>query len=158
MNDDNWSIERDDIMVDMWSKGMTGGQIAKHFGDVSAQFIWHRIRKVERERGLIYRAAGREKIVPFDEILRTVCFYYGITKEDLFGQSKGLRLCEARHIAMSLAYKLTALSTTQIAERFGDRDHSTIVHGIKNADKRFPGFVELFREKIMERKAERAAA
>ena len=50
-----------------------------------------------------------------------------------------------RRVAMLLARELTRLTTTDIGEAFGGRDHSTVVHALKkiNTELKLPSQVKL---------------
>ena len=54
--------------------------------------------------------------------------YFGLTLEDLQGQSRSRVLVTARQIAMYLCRELTEHSLIQIGEHFNGRDHSTVIH------------------------------
>ena len=48
--------------------------------------------------------------------------------------SRARRLVAARHIAMTLARRVTSQSLPEIGRRFGGRDHSTVRHAIGKWD------------------------
>ena len=54
--------------------------------------------------------------------------YFGVTIEDLCGQSRSRVLVTARQIAMYLCRELTDLSLPKIGQTFGGRDHTTVMH------------------------------
>jgi chromosomal replication initiator protein len=54
--------------------------------------------------------------------------YFGITVDDLCGQSRTHVLVTARQIAMYLCRELTDLSLPKIGQLFGGRDHTTVMH------------------------------
>ena len=54
--------------------------------------------------------------------------YFGITIDDLCGQSRSRVLVTARQIAMYLCRELTDLSLPKIGQTFGGRDHTTVMH------------------------------
>src|ERR671921_2786333 len=61
-------------------------------------------------------------------IIAATAEYFGITIEDLCGQSRSRVLVTARQIAMYLCRELTDLSLPKIGQTFGGRDHTTVMH------------------------------
>jgi chromosomal replication initiator protein len=68
-------------------------------------------------------------------IIEAVARAHNIKAADLLGQKRTRNLTLPRHIAMYLARKHTALSFPELGREFGDRDHSTIQHGVKKMEK-----------------------
>jgi len=62
--------------------------------------------------------------------LTDVADEYNVTTEAILGPSKRLKVCAARQAAMHRLYALGWLSTAQVG-RFLNRDHSTVVYGLK---------------------------
>ncbi|MDL2236603.1 chromosomal replication initiator protein DnaA [Christensenellaceae bacterium OttesenSCG-928-K19] len=60
-----------------------------------------------------------------------VCSYYGITEEDIRGQKKNRDIALPRQIAMYILRDVTDISYAKIAEFFGKKDHTTIMHAEK---------------------------
>jgi chromosomal replication initiator protein len=61
-------------------------------------------------------------------IMAVTAEYFGITLDDLTGQSRSRTLVGARQMAMYLCRELTDLSLPKIGDKFGDRDHTTVMH------------------------------
>ena len=61
-------------------------------------------------------------------IIAATAEYFGITIDDLCGQSRSRVLVSARQIAMYLCRELTDLSLPKIGQTFGGRDHTTVMH------------------------------
>lgn len=61
-------------------------------------------------------------------IMAQVAAYFGLTVDDLSGQSRTHVLVTARQIAMYLCRELTDLSLPKIGQQFGGRDHTTVMH------------------------------
>jgi len=64
-------------------------------------------------------------------IMAQTAAYFGLTIEDLQGQSRSRVLVTARQIAMYLCRELTDLSLPKIGQQFGGRDHTTVMHADK---------------------------
>jgi chromosomal replication initiator protein len=54
--------------------------------------------------------------------------YFGVALDDLVGPSRSRALVHARQMSMYLCRELTDLSLPRIGEKFGDRDHTTVMH------------------------------
>jgi hypothetical protein len=63
------------------------------------------------------------------EIRDVVCGYFGITPYEIESSRRQGVLVYPRQIAFWLARTYTPYSYPQIARRFGDRDHTTIMYG-----------------------------
>jgi chromosomal replication initiator protein len=55
---------------------------------------------------------------------------------DLTGPSRRRQMAWARGVAMYLARTLTGQSLQSIGRAFGDRDHTTVLHGIRVTEER----------------------
>ena len=69
-------------------------------------------------------------------IISAVCEATGLCRHTLLGQSRQADVAEPRQLVMLLARELTGASTTQIGRQLGDRDHTTVLHGVRVAAKR----------------------
>jgi len=66
-----------------------------------------------------------------EDVMKTVARYFEIDLSDLTSQSRERRVARPRQIAMYLAKEITRRSTPTIGTKFGGRDHTTVMHGIK---------------------------
>lgn len=64
-----------------------------------------------------------------------VSAYYGLEKSELLSVNRGSRVSFPRKVAMSLCVDLTDLSTPQVGDSFGGRDHTTVVHAVTSTRK-----------------------
>ncbi len=79
------------------------------------------------------RAAKR--ITP-EDITSVVAGYFTVEVDKIMEQGRGTKeVAQARQLAMFLMKELTSASLKTIGQRFGGRDHSTVVHAIKTIDK-----------------------
>ena len=69
------------------------------------------------------------KEVTAQSIMQTVADYYSITVNDLVCHSRRREITVPRQIAMYLTREMTNLSLPQIGQVFGNRDHTTVLHG-----------------------------
>jgi chromosomal replication initiator protein len=76
------------------------------------------------------------------EIVDAVCLIYGIGKNDITSGRRVKKVCEARHVYFWVARKFTTYSFPQIGKHCGDKDHSTVMHGVTKIDLHFPEYRE----------------
>ena len=80
----------------------------------------------------ILRANDRK--VSIEEIQRKVAEHYNIRLADMIGPKRVRTVARPRQIAMYLAKTMTSRSLPEIGRRFGGRDHTTIMHGVKKIE------------------------
>lgn len=69
-------------------------------------------------------------------IREAVCKYFRVRAADLESSRRYWGLVHPRQCAFYLARHHTGFSLPQIARRFGDRDHTTILHGVRQIEKK----------------------
>ena len=72
--------------------------------------------------------ASRPRVITPELILEETAKMFGWTVEDLCGKSRRRPLVTARQIGMYVFRELTDYSYPKIAEEFGGRDHTTVMH------------------------------
>ncbi len=77
----------------------------------------------------LLRAYDRK--ITIDEIQRCVAEHYDIKLSDLLSPRRARSIARPRQIAMFLSKDLTDKSLPEIGRKFGNRDHTTIMHGVK---------------------------
>src|SRR5690606_33980209 len=80
----------------------------------------------------ILRASDRK--VTIEEIQRHVAEHYNIRLSDLVGPKRLRMVARPRQVAMYLAKEMTSRSLPEIGRRFGGRDHTTIMHGVRKIE------------------------
>ncbi|UIJ30600.1 chromosomal replication initiator protein DnaA [Cereibacter azotoformans] len=80
----------------------------------------------------ILRASDRK--VTIEEIQRKVAEHYNIRLSDMIGPKRLRTIARPRQVAMYLAKHLTPRSLPEIGRRFGGRDHTTIMHGVRKIE------------------------
>ena len=84
--------------------------------------------------------AGRIKIekkdITIDQIISCTCEHYNVKEEEIFGKSRKANVVTVRQMSMYLAHKHTKLTASKIGIYVGNRDHATVLHGIKTIDGR----------------------
>ncbi len=72
--------------------------------------------------------------IKIEDILRIVSRHFGVSKGDLLSQRRHRSVVWPRQIGMYLAKQLTARSLPEIGRRFGNRDHTTVLHAIRKIE------------------------
>lgn len=75
-----------------------------------------------------------EKSVPVETIKRRVAAYFDLSIEDLVSQRRHRAVARPRQIAMYFCKRLTRRSFPDIGQRFGGRDHTTVMHAVKRIE------------------------
>lgn len=73
------------------------------------------------------------------EIINATGETTGVSAEAFTTKRKDQRAAHARHLAMFLAREHTGLSYKEIGAHFGDRDHTTVLHGYRKIHKELDG-------------------
>lgn len=69
------------------------------------------------------------KEITVDYINKIVTDHYNLAEDAIISKRKQKSIAFPRQICMYLCKELTGLSTTDIGEKLGNRDHSTVIHG-----------------------------
>ncbi|MCZ4352682.1 chromosomal replication initiator protein DnaA [Roseovarius aestuarii] len=80
----------------------------------------------------VLRASDRQ--VSVEEIQRQVSDHYNIRLSDLVGPKRVRVYARPRQVAMYLCKQLTSRSLPEIGRRFGKRDHTTVMHGVRRIE------------------------
>ena len=67
-------------------------------------------------------------------IQRAVAAAYGIEFVELLAPRRTRQFVRPRQVAMYISSKLLPVSLPQIGRRFGDRDHTTVLHAIRKIE------------------------
>lgn len=74
------------------------------------------------------------KILSIEGIQREVANYFGIKIQDLKSVKKQKNIAMPRQIAMFFARRYTGASFPEIGEKFGGKDHSTVIHAVRKIE------------------------
>ena len=72
--------------------------------------------------------------IKIEDILKTVSRHFGVSKGDILSQRRHRSVVWPRQIGMYLAKQLTSRSLPEIGRRFGNRDHTTVLHAIRKIE------------------------
>lgn len=102
----------------------------------------------------VLRASDRK--ITVEEIQRRVSEHFNIRLSDMLGPKRLRSFARPRQVAMFLAKHLTSRSLPEIGRRFGGRDHTTVLHGVKKieelcqSDSQLADDVEMLRRALEE--------
>ncbi|CUI54674.1 chromosomal replication initiator protein DnaA [Cognatishimia activa] len=80
----------------------------------------------------VLRASERK--ISVEEIQRRVAEHYNIRLSDMIGPKRVRTFARPRQVAMFLCKQLTSRSLPEIGRRFGGRDHTTVMHGVRRIE------------------------
>ncbi|TGN68366.1 chromosomal replication initiator protein DnaA, partial [Paracoccus liaowanqingii] len=75
-----------------------------------------------------------DRKINIDDIQRKVAEHFNIRLADMMGPKRARNVARPRQIAMYLSKQLTSRSLPEIGRRFGGRDHTTIMHGVRKIE------------------------
>lgn len=91
---------------------------------------------VDEAQGLLGSAlrGGPERRITVDEIQKTVADHFTLKQADLLSERRTRSVARPRQIAMWLCKQHTTRSYPDIGRRFGGRDHTTVLHGVRKIE------------------------
>lgn len=75
-----------------------------------------------------------ERKITVEEIQRKVSDHYNIRLSDMIGPKRLRSYARPRQVAMYLCKQMTTRSLPEIGRRFGGRDHTTVMHGVRRIE------------------------
>jgi chromosomal replication initiation ATPase DnaA len=73
---------------------------------------------------------------PINLIKQVVARAFNITIHEMDSPRRAVTIVEPRHVAVYLAYTITRTSLPELGRRFGDRDHTSILHAVRKISAR----------------------
>jgi len=89
-----------------------------------------------------YRAGALEK-PGFNQIVDTVSRHFKIPADEIKGTSRKAPIVHARHVAVYITREITGDSWKHIGGLFGDRDHTSMMHGYQKISEMMQGDKDL---------------
>lgn len=86
---------------------------------------------VELAKELLHLDENAEQNLSYESILKAISDYYSIPVKDILGKSRIKEITNARHIAMYFSYHHMKSTLKEIADYFGGRDHTSVLHAVK---------------------------
>jgi len=88
---------------------------------------------------------SHDRRITIEEIQRRVAEHWNIRLTDMTSARRARAVARPRQVAMYLAKQLTQRSLPEIGRKFGNRDHTTVMHAVSRVGElmaRDPGFAE----------------
>jgi chromosomal replication initiator protein len=79
---------------------------------------------------------GTQREITVENIQKTICDYFTIRLGDLKAKRRTQNIALPRQVAMYLCRKYTETSFPAIGDKFGGRDHSTVIHASKTIERK----------------------
>jgi chromosomal replication initiator protein len=79
---------------------------------------------------------GAQREITIENIQKTICDYFDIRLGDLKAKRRTQNIALPRQVAMYLCRKYTEASFPGIGDKFGGRDHSTVIHASKTIERK----------------------
>ncbi|MDP6350594.1 MAG: chromosomal replication initiator protein DnaA [Alphaproteobacteria bacterium] len=77
---------------------------------------------------------AHDRRVTIEDIQKNVAEYYNIKVAEMSSARRAQMVARPRQVAMYLAKQLTQRSLPEIGRKFGNRDHTTVMHAVKRVD------------------------
>jgi chromosomal replication initiator protein len=77
---------------------------------------------------------ANDRRVTIEEIQKRVAAHFNVRLSDMYSERRARSVARPRQVAMYLAKQLTARSLPEIGRKFGNRDHTTVMHAVKKVE------------------------
>ncbi len=78
----------------------------------------------------------KDKNITTDYIIQVVTTEFGVSYDDIVSSKRNSEISNARQTIMYLSRKMIDISLDNIGKILGNRDHTTVMHGIDNVEKK----------------------
>ena len=95
---------------------------------ITVDFAREVLQSVLRDRG--------DRVITIESIQKAVCDFFRIRPNDLRSKRRTRTVALPRQVAMYLCRRYTNASFPVIGDRFGGRDHSTVIHAAQVIERR----------------------
>jgi len=94
----------------------------------------HPLSLEESKKVLASIVNNMHQYIPFKEVIKKIASFYDLSESELFGHSRKKELVKPRQVAMYILREELKYSYTNIAEKIGHRDHTTVIHAYKKIE------------------------
>lgn len=99
---------------------------------MKAEFTFEPVHNIQMSVSFHNIPLGGQR-VPAKRIIGLCAKEFGVHIDELSGHRRPRNLTRARFAAWDLLRRHTGLSYPQIGQRFGGRDHTTVLHGVRKS-------------------------
>ena len=89
---------------------------------------WIKPTKISKPKNGRLASSGTKKAITANQIIKTVSQFYDIQEKFLFEKTRRKEVVKPRQIAMYLLRQDFSGSYPYIGQKFGGRDHTTVIH------------------------------
>ncbi len=82
------------------------------------------------------RTSARSEVPTIERVQELTCAAFEVSREELLSSARNSRVAWARQVAMYLARQHTGASLPAIGQRFGGRNHTTVMYACRKAGER----------------------
>ena len=143
-------------IIDKKLEGMTGAKVPDEVAMFLAKRISANVRELEGALNRVVAYAtllnrtidmdfaqetlsdllrANQRRITIEEIQRRVSDHYRIRQTEMSSARRAREVARPRQVAMYLSKQLTPRSLPEIGRRFGGRDHTTVIHAVKQIEK-----------------------
>ena len=127
-----------------------GGRLPRPPGDLARSASWKARSTASRAYAMMTGRAidvafveevlanvlrANQRRISIDEIQTQVAEHYRIRKAEMTSARRAREVARPRQVAMYLSKQLTPKSLPDIGRRFGGRDHTTVIHAVRQIEK-----------------------
>jgi hypothetical protein len=100
--------------------------------DYRVMWFYNLVFETELKLPLILaQRAGCPQVIRIEQIQVACARYYGVTRAEIISARRHVAIVRPRQVGYYLSKALTLKSLPEIGRRFGKRDHSSILHGVR---------------------------
>jgi chromosomal replication initiator protein len=99
-----------------------------------AQLIGHSVTLESAQDLLQEQLRSKDRRVSIEEIQKRVAEHFNVRQADMHSARRARVVARPRQVAMYLCKQLTPRSLPEIGKKFGGRDHTTVIHGIRKIE------------------------
>jgi len=119
----------------------SGTSVRELEGALTRVVAWTTLREMPLDAATTIQVLAPVMRVPpppvsVDTVLERVSRHYGVSVEDLKSHQRARSLATARQVAMYLSRTIADASFPSIADKFGGRDHSTVMYAVRTVERR----------------------
>ena len=134
-----YNIKIDDDAVDLIASNIKNNvrEIEGALKTLKISFDFIGEEKIDRKfaENILKDAIKTKKSSDIDDIIKIVALNMGIKPSDITSKKRTKGISTSRQIAMYISKKYTSKTYKEIGEKFGGRDHSTVISSISNIEK-----------------------
>ena len=102
---------------------------------ISHDFIGNDVIDLKFAKSVLLKDIIKKKPTEIDDIIKTVSTATKVKSSDIISKKRTKGISISRQIAIYLSRKYTTKTYKEIGEKFGGRDHSTVITSISNIEK-----------------------